>query len=397
MTARWAVCQLGFREQYAIARALVSQHRPLKLITDFWAGEFLANLVPTRHDPSILRESVTAYNFSTLIFQLMHLRHSDGGWPLIEARNKWFSNKAGKDIDSSLDIVFAYSYAALEIFEVAKSQGKKTVLGQIDPGYEEHKLVSRLQANAGIRQAKKPSHEYWDRWSRECELADVILVNSMWSRAGLLNHGVEEHKIKVVPLAIDSRPREERSCAWPATVNEYRPLRILFLGQLNLRKGILDTIEAVNMLQGYPVEWYFVGSGEKVICDKLGQFENVHMIGQIAHSKIDSFYQKADVFLLPTHSDGFALTQLEALSNQLPIIASRFCGEVVKDGETGIVLEEVNAESIASAILKFVEEPALISEYSEAAVIEKQWTIEGLGESLVSIEAELLSEGSAQC
>lgn len=393
MTARWAVCQLGFREQYAIARALVSQRRPLKLITDFWAGEFLANLVPTRHDHSISRESVTAYNISTLIFQLMHLRHRDGGWPLIEARNKWFSNKAGKDIDSSLDIVFAYSYAALEIFEVAKSQGKKTVLGQIDPGYEEHKLVSRLQANAGIRQAKKTSYEYWDRWTRECELADVILVNSMWSRAGLLNHGVEEHKIKVVPLAVDSSLREERACSWPVKFDESRPLRILFLGQLNLRKGIFETTEAVNMLQGYPVEWCFVGTGEKAICDKLGQFDNVRMTGQVAHSKIDDFYQKADVFLLPTHSDGFALTQLEALRNRLPIIASRFCGEVVKHGETGIVIKEVDADSIVSAILKFIENPALISEYSEAAVIEKQWTIDGLGESLVSIEAELMSEG----
>ena len=58
---------------------------------------------------------------------------------------------------------------------------------------------------------------------------------------------------------------------------------------------------------------------------------------------MSKFYKEADVFILPTLSDGFGLTQLEAQSWKLPVIASRHCGEVVRDGENGVVLEEVSA------------------------------------------------------
>ena len=50
------------------------------------------------------------------------------------------------------------------------------------------------------------------------------------------------------------------------------------------------------------------------------------------------FYREADVFLFPTLSDGFGLTQLEAQAWRLPVIASRFCGDVVQDGVNGLLL-----------------------------------------------------------
>ena len=67
---------------------------------------------------------------------------------------------------------------------------------------------------------------------------------------------------------------------------------------------------------------------------------------------VESYYCDADVFILPTLSDGFGLTQLEAQAWKLPVIASRYCGDVVRDGFNGVVLEEVSARAIADVLVR---------------------------------------------
>ncbi len=109
-------------------------------------------------------------------------------WNTIIQRNEWFEERAAKLLHRLLQsgvaappMVFSYSYAALRIFEVAKSYGCQCVLGQIDPGPEEQRLVERLHKNYGGDQLEFPPDSYWSRWRQECELADKIVVNSDWS------------------------------------------------------------------------------------------------------------------------------------------------------------------------------------------------------------------------
>jgi glycosyltransferase involved in cell wall biosynthesis len=67
-------------------------------------------------------------------------------------------------------------------------------------------------------------------------------------------------------------------------------------------------------------------------------------------SEVGSYYQAADLFILPTLSDGYALTQLEALSHGLPVMASECCGEAVTHGQNGWILEDLDPVTIAEAI-----------------------------------------------
>ena len=62
----------------------------------------------------------------------------------------------------------------------------------------------------------------------------------------------------------------------------------------------------------------------------LRERQNVRWVGPIARGEVAKWYREADVFMFPTHSDGFGLTQLEAQAWKLPVIASPFCGEVVQ-------------------------------------------------------------------
>ena len=63
----------------------------------------------------------------------------------------------------------------------------------------------------------------------------------------------------------------------------------------------------------------------------LRDHPQVRWAGTVSREDTARYYRDADVFLFPTYSDGFGLTQLEAQAWKLPIIASVFCGAVVED------------------------------------------------------------------
>jgi glycosyltransferase involved in cell wall biosynthesis len=73
------------------------------------------------------------------------------------------------------------------------------------------------------------------------------------------------------------------------------------------------------------------------------------------------------VFLFPTLSDGFGLTQLEAQAWKLPVIASRHCGDVVRRGVNGVMLDEVSGQAIADAIRECVMNPPRLLSMSRNA------------------------------
>ena len=83
--------------------------------------------------------------------------------------------------------------------------GKRCLL-QIDPGPEEERIVAeevaRVPELAGEWRAA-PS-DYWASWRQECDLADRIIVNSEWSREGLMRSGVPREKLTVDSLGIRS-------------------------------------------------------------------------------------------------------------------------------------------------------------------------------------------------
>ncbi|TAF14772.1 MAG: glycosyltransferase, partial [Nostocales cyanobacterium] len=343
----WISCQIGARENYSIPRALHQERELTYLITDAWVSpqshwNFLpANILTNfreRYHPDLDTASVHCFNNSLIQFELISKLHKNTGWEKIIARNKWFQKKCINTLKSltknsqNPHIIFSYSYAALELFKFAKSRGWYTVLGQIDPGIEEEKIViQEYEKYPQYRGEWQPAPDYyWQTWQEECKLADTIVVNSNWSRQLLEKAGINSQKIKTIPL-VYTPPKETIDFVrtYPESFSQQRPLRILFLGQVILRKGIAAILDSIKLLEGYPVEFWIVGSQQIEIPAHLQTHPQIRWIGHINRSETGQYYQIADIFLFPTLSDGFGLTQLEAKSWKLPIITSRYCGEVV--------------------------------------------------------------------
>src|SRR5215813_308639 len=152
--AKWICCQIGARERYAVARAL-HQHRALDLLlTDAWVWphSVLGILNPglrARFHADLGAANVYAPGGASIAFEMRSKLSGLHNWSLAMARNDWFQKVAVARLSqigaaSTSKTVMAYSYAALEIFRFARARGWRTVLGQIDPGFPEERIVARL-------------------------------------------------------------------------------------------------------------------------------------------------------------------------------------------------------------------------------------------------------------
>jgi glycosyltransferase involved in cell wall biosynthesis len=177
--------------------------------------------------------------------------------------------------------------------------------------------------------------------------------------------GIAANKLDIIPLAYEP-PEQAQDFVrtYPAAFSAERPLRVLFLGQVILRKGIAALLEAAQALRNQPIEFWLVGSQGIARPSPTQQQERVRWMGSVPRSATAKYYQQADVFLFPTLSDGFGLTQLEAQAWKLPVIASRYCGAVVKDRVGGLILQEVTGEAIANALQFCLQNPRQLEAFA---------------------------------
>ncbi len=166
-------------------------------------------------------------------------------------------------------------------------------------------------------------------------------------------------------------------------------MRVLFLGLINLRKGVARLLEAARIVRDEPVEFWMVGSVEIAHASAIGNAGRVKWFGPVTRKQATEFYRDADVFILPTLSDGFAITQLEAQAHGLPVIASEFCGKVVDNGRNGIVLEEPTAACIAAAVRDCLADADRLRKLAAASRLRAEFTIEALAEQLQKVGAAL--------
>jgi glycosyltransferase involved in cell wall biosynthesis len=359
--AEWICFQIGAREHYAVPRALRQISLLHHLYTDYWvpANSSILRFLPSkalagRFHPDLAAASVRVPLLGSFAFEL-HSRiiRLSCGWPRTIARNEWFQSWCTYQLSRiqhpGLNL-FSYSYAARSLFRLARQSGYACILGQMDPGPEEEQLVldehRRYPNLAGFWQPAPPS--YWQHWAEELELADRIVVNSPWSRDCLLRQGVPARKLRLIPLVYEPSYGLTTQFA-PAAPAASSPFQLLFLGTIGLRKGIARLLEAMRILEHDPVQLTLAGPSE-LDPQAWAAAPNIRWLGPIPRSQVASLYRQAHAMILPTLSDGFAITQLEALAHGCPVIASSFCGEVVTPGRNGWLLPSLEPEAIAATI-----------------------------------------------
>jgi glycosyltransferase involved in cell wall biosynthesis len=403
MAKQWLCCQIGAREHYAVPIALHLKGQLAGLVTDWYAPRTkaipwirkLGRAALSARSELIPHRLVRAFPFRSLLWkrQVRRLASQGNIYDAFAQTDAAFAAAAAKLKLPRHDIFFGYSYASLEMLIAEKKRGLSTVLDQIDPGASEFRLVAeetaRFPGMAGPPLGFPAN--YYERNQRELELADRVVVNSSFCRDALVNQGVDPAKVFIIPLCYE--PKGKITMPEAGSRKPGQALRILFLGQVILRKGIQYLLETARKMEGENVHFDVVGpvgiSAEAVAAAP----RNVTIHGRATRDQAANWYRQADLFVLPTLSDGFAITQLEAMSYGLPVITTPCCGEVVSDGVDGIVVPPRDPAALATAFRRYLAEPELLAAQRIAALQKAgQFTLEHLAKNLHDLEVSLFNK-----
>jgi glycosyltransferase involved in cell wall biosynthesis len=251
-------------------------------------------------------------------------------------------------LDPDQHAFFGFSTGSLEVLRHLGDRGVMTVVDQVSPGPIEYDIVmeeiERWPDWVSHPPCEAPALQR--RVAAEWEAATLVLVNSEWSRSAIVEQGVPDEKIIVVPGAYEP-PREMESRSEASSSAADGPLQVLWLGSVVLRKGIPYLVEAARELEAADVEVTVAGPIGITEDAVRNAPSNVTFIGQVPRDQVSPLYRSADVFVLPTLSDGFGITQVEAMAHGCPVIATPNCGRVVTDGEDGFVVPPRDAEVLA--------------------------------------------------
>jgi hypothetical protein len=383
MNYNWIVAQEGSRQTYAVPEAFQVIDRLRALYTDVWcrrgrswllSGPKPARAWAGRYNAGIPEHKVKSFDLGALSrLARLHFRRGDMSPEELADYyirfGAWFGSETASRVrklrmNPATDCFFGFNTNCLETLRVCKAEGIFSIVDQVDPAMVEEEMVAEEAARwpGWSKVPGRMPEAYWQRLRAEWEMADVVLVNSPWSRDALVRQGVQESRIMVVPLAIHLPPAKKLT-----PVNPDGPLKVIWLGSIILRKGIQYLVEAARLLKTEKIEFLLAGP-VGISTEALKSFPaNMKLLGRITRDSLEQVYTQGHVFVLPTISDGFAITQLEAMAHGLPVVTTPNCGRVVTDGEDGFIVPARNAVALAGALVRLDRDRALLSRMSRKA------------------------------
>lgn len=125
---------------------------------------------------------------------------------------------------------------------------------------------------------------------------------------------------------------------------------VLFVGGFEYRKGTDILLKCAKRIP----ETNFVFIGKGIL---QSDCKNCRFIGPQPNCKLPGWFSTADVFVLPSRSEGTPVVLLEALSCEIPVVASRIGGipDLVKDGETGYLVEPEDVDMFEKKLRELLE------------------------------------------
>ena len=208
-----------------------------------------------------------------------------------------------------------------------------------------------------------------------CGHADALIIGSdSFAEEVSGRLGTDPSRFTVIPGAVDTdrfRPAEGRKIGDVGS-----PVRLLYHGRVDRRKGVFELIEAFGRLrdEGRDVTLTVSGIGPdynetKRRCE---QVEGATATGHADYSAAPDLYRTGDVFVSPTHAEGFSNTILEAMASGLPIVSCRAVGVVdcLKHGRDALLAEVGDVDDLTSQFGRMLDDGPLRRRLAEVALEE---------------------------
>lgn len=388
---------------YAVPRILEASGQLERLYTDICAVRGwprLLNLIPnslrsatvnrllSRVPRGVPPSRITAFNnFGYKYAKRRNAIVRQGRFAVHLWAGQEFCRRILKEGFGSAGGVFTFNSAGLEALQRAKQTGLKAVTEQtIAPMSLELKL---LNDEAGRFPGWEASTEnagasaYCFREEEEWKTADLILCGSEFVRDGIARCGGPVGKCVVVPYGVDVVDRRSDVRAKRSAMGN-RPLRVLTVGTVGLRKGSPYVFEAARQLKD-KAQFRMVGSIGVGHEAEIKLREHLELTGPVPRSELAGHFDWADVFLLPSLCEGSATVTYEALAYGVPVICTPNTGSVVRDGVEGFIVPIRDMATIVDRLRQLLHDTDLLRQMSANGILRaEQFTVAKYGARLMS-------------
>jgi len=214
---------------------------------------------------------------------------------------------------------------------------------------------------------------YTERVKRCLQWTDLVLTISESSRKDIIEYlKVNPEKVYVTPLASRYYPNylsEEIAQRLEKQGNyDFSKPYLLFVSTIEPRKNINTIITAFNFLkEKYKIEHQLVLIGKKgwnykpifTAIENSPWKNQIHHLDYLSNELVALFYSKADIFVYPSHYEGFGLPVLEAMTLGVPVVTSNTSSIPEVTGDAAILIDPNDPIQLAEAILKVISDSQL--------------------------------------
>jgi len=195
-------------------------------------------------------------------------------------------------------------------------------------------------------------------------IASSHLISSVsaQTKRELLEYGLEDENVEVFWNGVDTK-------RFVPNTTDTESRTILYVGRLSYRKGLPDLLKCARIVLEKHPEWCFKVIGKGPLASLLKREARASGIpgtnfvlgGFVNRDQLILEYQKASLFVLPSHYEGMPTSLLEAMSCGLPVIATSVGGvlDLIQDGKNGLISPPGNPRALAMKICQAIEDENL--------------------------------------
>lgn len=261
--------------------------------------------------------------------------------------------------------VHSYEDCSLWQFEEARRLGKACIY-DLPIGYHDAWIARQEELKRRFADWLPPEGLSSSRFARpeqkrrEIALADLVLVPCSFVRQTVEQHA--GRTASVAPYGVDLD-------FWtPGEARKDGPLRFVYAGQCSLRKGLPVLIEAWKRAGLADARLDLVGAWRLSGQRRAELPANVHVAGPVSAAELRAYYRQSDVFLFPSHFEGFGLVILEAMACGIPVVTTEAtAGPDILDAACGRIFPSGDIEALADIMRWFAVHRGQISAMGESA------------------------------
>ncbi|MFI3318318.1 MAG: glycosyltransferase family 4 protein [Rikenellaceae bacterium] len=275
------------------------------------------------------------------------------------ARYAMVAAQVAKELDGEFDVIHAHDWLTYYAGIAAKEISGKP-------------LVVHLHASEHDRSGENVNTQVYEIEKSGMMAADkVIAVSNLTRNIAITKYGIDASKVVTVHNAVRFAEKEE--------VEPERGVEdkiVTFLGRITYQKGPDYFVEAAaKVLKRVPnVRFVMAGSGDMMNhvirrVARLGIADRFHFTGFLKGEDVHKMFQLSDVYIMPSVSEPFGISPLEAMRSNVPVIISKQSG-VAEVLDYAVKVDYWNVDAMADAIYGLITYPALSKMFAQKGLKE---------------------------